>query len=118
MKRIHDRTRARLAELFVKAGLIAAIAAALSLPASINAHGAEAAPLDARHSSLPAQHMQAIRLPPIPHLDAIPWLALDRASKGPRIDLLVPASVERNFALTGLPLWSAGIAATTQGTNG
>lgn len=117
MKRIHDSTR--IAELFIKAGLIAAIAATLLLPASISANGAEATPPGERHASLPAPRANGIPLPPIPHLDAIPWLALERAQRGPKIDMLFPAPANPDpaLALTGLPLWSAGTG-NTQRTNG
>ena len=117
MKRIHDSTR--LAELFVKAGLIAAIAATLLLPASINAHGAEAAPAGKHQATLPDQRWQALPLPPIPHLTATPWLTLERAPKGPKIDTLVPtpANLDPVLAITGLPLW-AGMKRATADING
>ena len=117
MKRIYDP--ARLTELFVRAGLIAAIAATLLLPASIKAQGAEAASGGAPHAVPIDQRPQALPLPPIPHLSAVPWLTLDVAPKGPKIDTLVPAPARLDpvTAMTGLPLWT-GIKPAPAGTNG
>ena len=82
-----------------------AIAATLLLPASINAHGAEAAPAGQFRATLPDQYRQTLPLPPIPHPTAVPWLALDRAPKGPRVDVLFPpVNVDSVIANAGLPL--------------
>jgi hypothetical protein len=116
MKRIHDS--ARFTELFVKAGLIAAIAATLLLPVSVS--GAEAPRSDGVPSTPARQAWDGLPLPPIPYLNAIPWLALERGQKGPKIDtLLLPAqgSVNPAYAASGLPLRPAGSAADT-GANG
>lgn len=116
MKRIHDNTR--IAELFVKAGLIAAIAAALLLPTAFSADGAGTAPPGRSQAPLPGQRAQAIA-PSVPHLTAIPWLTRERAPKGPKIDTLVPAPAGAGAALaTGLPPWPPGSGSTTTETNG
>jgi len=103
MKRIYDSNR--LTELLVKAGLIAAIAATMLLPASIKAHGAQFRP----SMVMTAQRAETIPLPPIPNLNAVPWLTLERAPKGPQIDtLLSPVPVGLQFALRRpgrLPMW-------------
>jgi len=122
MKRIHDTSR--IAELFVKIGLIAAIAGALLVPASINANGAETV-RDGQTAFAPASGTPPpLPFPPIAHLDTMPWLDLDRSGKKLRIDtLLVPGLPQNVFAGSGshAPIWmSTGqtTMASTAGTNG
>ena len=107
MKRMHDTTR--ITELFIKVGLGAAIAATLLLPTAIKAnHSAPAAQVRSP-MALTAQRADAIPLPPIPNLGAIPWLTLELAPKGPQIDtllLLTPAELQSANASNRLPLWS------------
>jgi hypothetical protein len=92
MKRTYDSSR--FIVLFVKAGLIAAIAAVLLAPTTIKA-GSEAGPLVE-----PAWPMQkrasfdALPLPPIPHLETMPWLARERTPESFRIDTLLGPKFE------------------------
>jgi hypothetical protein len=122
MKRIHDTNR--IAELFVKAGLIAAIAGALLVPASINATGAEAA--HDRHAAFAPTPgtSNPLTLPPIAHLDTMLWLDLDRSRKKLRIDTLLVPGIPQNFfagsgshAPTGLSTGPTKMASTAA-TNG
>ena len=92
MKRIHDTSR--LTEFFIKAGLIAAIAAALLAPMTINAHGSDAAH---GHPALKRTAWDALPLPPIPHLETMPWLNRERPQKTLKIDTLLAPT----FELTG-----------------
>jgi hypothetical protein len=107
MKRMHDTTR--ITELFIKVGLVAAIAATLLLPTSIKADAAAPALQSGSPMVETAQRIDAIPLPPIPNLGAIPWLTLQRARKGPQIDTLLlrgPAVLQSaSSARDRLPSW-------------
>jgi hypothetical protein len=121
MKRIHDTTH--LTEQFVKAGLLAAIAATMLLPTAINADGAEQAARTKGPLVLSGQPAYSLPLPAIPNLDAIPWLTLDRAPKAAQIGALLsplPASLpSAPGALSRPPMWSDGlIAAAPRARNG
>jgi hypothetical protein len=92
-KRMHDNSQ--LTELFVKAGLVTAIAAALMLPLSINANGNDAASRG-EHASPPLTRSSwdVLPLPPIPHLETMPWLIQERAAKSMKIDTLLAPRFE------------------------
>jgi hypothetical protein len=94
MKRpMHDNSQ--LTEFFVKAGLVAAIAAALMLPLSINASGNDTAARGERASlPLTRSSWDALPLPPIPHLETMPWLVQERAAKTLKIDTLLAPRFE------------------------
>lgn len=85
MKRTHDNTR--IAEFFVKAGLVAAIAAVLLAPGTVRA--ADDQPLGVeRHSwtMLKRVSWDDLPLPPIPYLETMPWIKwdwLNRQRPGP-----------------------------------
>ena len=98
MKRTNDNTR--FAELFVKAGLVAAIAAVLLAPMTARSGDDQASHKQASHVEdarpmLKRASWNPLPLPPIPHLETMPWLNPDRAERagGPmKIDtLLAPA---------------------------
>ena len=112
MKRIHDTNRTT--ELFIKAGLTAAITGALVLPVSIKANGADATGLErAAFTSQP--------LPPIPRLDTMPWLVLERPHGALKTDiLLMPESPQSLFARSAAPIWlSSGMSSLAhKNTNG
>jgi hypothetical protein len=69
MKRMQDPTA--ITEFLVKAGLIAALAAALLAPMTFNAHGKDRAEST---SLLKRSASEALPLPLIPHLETMPWL--------------------------------------------
>ena len=112
MKRRHDTTR--LTGRFVRAGFIAAVAAALLLPGTISANGAESATQASPPMVLADRGAEAVKLPPIPNLNA--WLAFEQTQKGPRIDTLLtplPASLQAAFSTQSrLPMWSDGLLAS------
>ena len=115
MNYMHDNNRTT--ETLVKAGLTAAIAGTLLLPVSIKANGAGASSSGERAPFVQASN--DLPLPPIPHLDAIPWLALDRTQKTFKTDiLLVPESPPSVLAANrSMPMWlSSGM--TPKNTNG
>lgn len=93
MKRTNDNTR--IVELFVKAGLVAAIAAALLAPTTIRAGSNETA-LNADHAwPMPRRaSCNALPLPPIAHLETMPWLKLERAARPIKIDTLLAPPFE------------------------
>ncbi len=93
MKRTNDNRR--IVELFVQAGLIAAIAAALFAPTTIRAGGNETA-LNAEHA-WPMRRLEswnALPLPPIANLETMPWLKLERAARPIKIDTLLAPPFE------------------------
>ena len=105
----------RTTETLVKAGLTAAIAGTLLLPVSIKANGAGASSSGERAPFVQASN--DLPLPPIPHLDTIPWLALDRTQKTFKTDiLLVPESLPSVLATDrAMPTWlSSGMISLTQ----
>lgn len=113
MNSMHDNNRTT--EMLVKAGLTVAIAGTLLMPVSINANGAGASGLLDRVPFV--QTSNDLPLPPIPHLDAIPWLALDRTQKAFKTDiLLVPESLPSVLATDrAMPTWlSSGMISLTQ----
>ena len=85
MKRMYDPTT--IATVFIKAGLIAALAAVLLAPMTINATGADNA------SGADRAVADNLPLPPIPHLETMPWLTSAPAPRGFRIDTLMAAEV-------------------------
>ena len=86
MKRMHDNSR--VTEFFIRAGLVAALAAVALLPTTVKVHGSDALveegwPMSKRDSR------KALPLPPIPDLERMPWLVQKRPSpKDLRIDTL------------------------------
>jgi hypothetical protein len=118
MKRINETSRTT--ELFIKAGLTAAIAGALLLPVSINANGAGANGTErARSISRPSE---TLPLPPIPHLDTMPWLGLERPHGTLKMDILLSPEGPQSLFANGsaLPVWlSSGMTQLVQkNTNG
>jgi hypothetical protein len=93
MKRINQSSR--LIEAFVKAGLVAAIAAALLVPTTIKVHGAEStARVEHAWPMLKRASWEALPLPPIPYLETMPWLVREPAPKGFKIDRLLGPKFE------------------------
>jgi hypothetical protein len=96
MKRMHDTTD--LPALGIKAGLIAAT---ILLASANSAGGAESSSQVRPSIVMTGQRAEAIPLPPIPNLNAVPWLTLERAPKGPQIDTLlspVPDNLQSAFS--------------------
>jgi hypothetical protein len=93
MKRTYDSSR--LLAVFIKAGLIAAIAAVLLAPTTINASGSEAT-VRVEHGRpiLKRTSFDALPLPPIPYLETMPWLTHERTPKGFKIDTLLAPTFE------------------------
>ena len=93
MKRTYDPSR--LIAFFVKASLIAAIAAVLLAPTSIRAGGSEASPrVEHVWSMLKRASFDALPLPPNPYLEMKPWLARERMPAGFKIDTLLGPAFE------------------------
>ena len=46
-----------------------------------------------------SQFPENLTLPPIPHLETMPWMNLDLETKGPKVDTLLPPS----FAVPAFP---------------
>jgi hypothetical protein len=97
-KRMPDNSR--VTEVFIKAGLIAALAAAVLMPTTVKIHGNEAGveqawPVPTRGS------WNALPLPPIPYLETMPWLLQERAPKGLKIDTLLAPKFEMAPAFAG-----------------
>ena len=93
MKRMNQSSR--LIESFVKAGLVAAIAAALLVPTTIKVHGSEsAARVEHAWPMLKRASWDALPLPPIPYLETMPWLVREPAPKGIKIDRLLGPKFE------------------------
>ncbi len=109
MKRMSQTS---LTELFVKAGLIAALAAVLLAPMSIRADGGES--LQPGAPALKASSWNVLPLPPIPHLDTMPWLVREPTQKRFKIDTLLAP----NFAIMGPALAGAAGALRDVAPNG
>jgi hypothetical protein len=117
MKRIQDTNRTT--ELFIKAGLTAAIAGTLLLPLSINANGAEAT--GSQRAPFASERSDTLPLPPIPHLHTMPWLGLERPHGALKTDiLLLPEGPKNLFAGDAAPTWlSSGMSSLAhKNTNG
>ena len=91
MKRTYDPSR--FIAFFVKAGLIAAIAAVLLAPTTIRAGGSEASPR-VEHAWPMLKRASFDALPPIPYLETMPWLARERTPVGFKIDTLLGPTFE------------------------
>ena len=109
MKRMHDTTDRPSPG--VKAGLIAA---AILLASATSAIGGETA-AQVRPLVMTSQRADGLQLPPIANLNAVPWLTLERAPKGPQIHtLLSPLPAPLPVASgppTRLPMWPDGLLA-------
>ena len=98
MKRMNHSSR--LIEVFVKAGLVAAIAATLLVPTTIKVHGSESATrVEHAWPMLKRASWDALPLPTIPHLETMPyletkWLGREPAPKGFKIDRLLGPKFE------------------------
>ena len=93
MKRMNHSSR--LIEVSVKAGLVAAIAAALLVPTTIRVHGSESAVrIEHAWPKLKRASSDALPLAPIPYLDTMPWLVREPAPRGLKIDRLLRPKFE------------------------
>ena len=92
MKRTYDSSR--FIAFFVKAGLVAALAAVLLAPATIKVSGSEAQPRVEHVSPLKRASFDAIPLPPIPYLETTPWLVRAPQPKGLTNDRLLGPKFE------------------------
>ena len=70
-------------EIFVKAGLIAALAAVLLMPTTVKVAGDELAPrVEHTWPMLKRASWNSLPLPPIPHLATMPWLEREPPPSG------------------------------------
>jgi hypothetical protein len=98
MKRMNDNSRAT--EFFIKAGLIVALAAIALMPTTIRVHGNGV--LIEQDRAMPKRgSWNDLPLPPISHLETMPWLVQDRAPKGLKIDPLLAPRFEMDPAVAG-----------------
>jgi hypothetical protein len=100
MKRMHDNSS--VTEIFIKAGLIAALAAIALMPTTIKVHSNDARveqgwPMPKRG------RWPVLTLPPIPYLETMPWLVQERAPRGLKIDTLLAPKFEMAPATAGDP---------------
>lgn len=91
MKRMFDTNR--VAEFFIKAGLIVALAAALLMPTTVRLHGNEASG-HVPAGPTPQARWETLPLPPVPYLETMPWLLQQRGEKGFKIDTLLAPKLE------------------------
>ena len=110
MKRMNQSSR--LIEVFVKAGLVAAIAAVLLVPTTIKVHGSESATrVEHAWPMLKRASFDALPLPPIPYLETMPyleksWFVREAPPQSFKIDRLLGPGFEmmrQDFAGTPLP---------------
>jgi hypothetical protein len=100
MKRMNHSSR--LIEMFVKAGLVAAIAVALLVPTTIKVSGSESSPLIERAwPMLKRASWDALPLPPIPYLETMPWLVREPPPKAFKIDRLLGPKFEMRQDVAG-----------------
>jgi hypothetical protein len=93
MKRTYDPTR--FIAYFVKAGLIAAIAAVLLAPTTIRASGSEASlRVEEGWLMLKGASFDVLPPAPIPYLATMPWLARERTPAVFKIDTLLGPTFE------------------------
>jgi hypothetical protein len=98
MKRMHDNSN--VIEFFVRLGLIAALAAALLAPMTVNVHGSDTASrVEHGWPMLKRSSWNALPLPPIPYIETMPWLVHERAPKGFKIDTLLAPKFEMSPAV-------------------
>ena len=82
-------------EFFVKAGLIAALAAVLLMPTTVKVTGDELTPRLEHIPPMPKQaSWNSLQLPPIPHLATMPWLERELSAKRMKIDTLLAPKFE------------------------
>jgi hypothetical protein len=98
-KRMHDNSR--VTELFIKAGLIAALAATVLMPTTVKVHSHD--PRVERGWPMPERgSTEALPLPPIRYLETMPWLIGERVPKGTlKIDPLLAPKFEMAPAVAG-----------------
>jgi hypothetical protein len=90
-------------DIFVKVGLIAALAAVLLMPTTIKVAGDELVP-GVEHTT-PVQKRgswNALPLPPVPYLETMPWLVQERAPESLKIDTLFAPKFEMAPAVAGV----------------
>jgi hypothetical protein len=93
MKQMFDSPH--IIEFFVKAGLIAALAAVLLAPMTIRATGNEqGSRVEHTWPELKRTSWGALPLPPIPHLATMPWLEQKRGANWKKIDTLLAPKFE------------------------
>jgi hypothetical protein len=133
MKQTFDSPR--VIELFVKVGLIAALAAVLLAPMTIRATGNElGSRVEHTWPMLKRTSWNALPLPPIPHLATMPWLhwyGLDQKRDAtwmkidtllaPKFELMGPAvahtSCDETSVIAGAPSARHDIASATSRMN-
>jgi hypothetical protein len=111
----------RIIEFFVKAGMIAALAAVLLAPMTIRATGSELA----RHREhawpmLKHASWNSLPLPPIPHLETMPWLTVERSGRWTKIDTLLAPKFEIPGPAAGgecASSWIGGLPTTWSGAS-
>jgi hypothetical protein len=86
-------------ELFITAGLIAALAAAVLMPTTVKIRANEARAEQDR--PMLTRGWNALPLPPIPYLETMPWLVQELGPKGLKIDTLLAPKFEMAPALAG-----------------
>lgn len=102
MKRTHASSF--ISEVCIKAGLIAAIAAACLAPTSVKVHGAEdARPLQNAAAAVD-RSPQALPLPPIQYLETMRWLEWPRSPGLFRTDVLIRPVADDNLRVAGSTL--------------
>lgn len=93
MKRTKESSR--LIEMFIKAGLVAAIAAALLVPTTVKVSGSESTVRIEPARPMPERASRdVLPLPPVPYLETMPWLVREPAPKGVRVDWLLGPKFE------------------------
>ena len=81
-------------EIFVKVGLIAALAAVLLMPTTVKVAGDELAPRVEHTWPMLKRASWILPLPPIPHLATMPWLKREPTAKRMKIDTLLAPKFE------------------------
>ena len=94
MKKRMNETH-RFIELFVKAGLIAAVATVLLIPTTVKVSGSESSShVERTGPMLKPASWQTLPVQPIPYLETMPWLGWERSSKSFKIDTLIEPKCE------------------------
>ena len=90
---------------FVLAGALMAPTAGVASESAFNSDGARQAA-----SKFP----EKFPLPPIPHLETMPWMNFDWETKGPRVDTLLPPSFVAPDTLIDLEFANSNVFNTKQ----